>query len=309
MNPMTYSATQALDEALIGRFALFIYPPDVLQMEEADRIKVTSHINGDDAPGLVVWTNGQCLNGDKSAKEAATGQKLVLMLRKAAVYFNQLKEELITLPEFLAKFADLLMRETKAEITLDGRRLGFIYRNILANRAIELAKNDIFEMPIGNFIESARYAVQSSIPVGLNDESIKKEEAHHKMEICFDLLSSYFDKDSNIDKVNTISELFTTDNLMRKAEILLTANLSEFVNSKAWNDLINGDKDITILAYTALQIEARKPGTIPKELLEALSRKISGDNLTSSVISSLRGESIEFIEEIERLMQQQSDLG
>jgi MoxR-like ATPase len=30
MNPMTYSATQALDEALVGRFALFIYPPDVL---------------------------------------------------------------------------------------------------------------------------------------------------------------------------------------------------------------------------------------------------------------------------------------
>ena len=40
MNPMTYSATQALDEALIGRFALFIYPPDVLQMSEEDRISV-----------------------------------------------------------------------------------------------------------------------------------------------------------------------------------------------------------------------------------------------------------------------------
>ena len=27
MNPASYSATQALDEALVGRFALFIYPP------------------------------------------------------------------------------------------------------------------------------------------------------------------------------------------------------------------------------------------------------------------------------------------
>ena len=47
MNPMSYSATQALDEALIGRFAIFLYPPDVLQMSEEDRIQVTSHINGE----------------------------------------------------------------------------------------------------------------------------------------------------------------------------------------------------------------------------------------------------------------------
>jgi MoxR-like ATPase len=56
MNPMTYSATQALDEALVGRFALFIYPPDVLQMSEEDRIKVTTCINGDDAPSLCDWS-------------------------------------------------------------------------------------------------------------------------------------------------------------------------------------------------------------------------------------------------------------
>jgi MoxR-like ATPase len=54
MNPLSYSATQALDEALIGRFAIFLYPPDVLQMNEKDRIKVTTHINGDDAPSMSV---------------------------------------------------------------------------------------------------------------------------------------------------------------------------------------------------------------------------------------------------------------
>ena len=52
MNPLSYSATQALDDALIGRFAYFLYPPDVLQMDEADRIRVATHINGDDAPSL-----------------------------------------------------------------------------------------------------------------------------------------------------------------------------------------------------------------------------------------------------------------
>ena len=56
MNPVTYSATNALDEALIGRFALFLYPPQVLEMEEDDRIRVAMHINGDDAPALCHWT-------------------------------------------------------------------------------------------------------------------------------------------------------------------------------------------------------------------------------------------------------------
>jgi hypothetical protein len=151
--------------------------------------------------------------------------------------------------------------------------------------------------------------VQSSIPVGLNDESLKKEEAVHKMEICFDLLSSYFAEGSQIEKVNKIYELFTTDDPMRKAEILLKEDLGEFAKSKAWTDMINGDGDITLLAYTALQVEARRPGTIPQELLESLSKKISSERLSSDHIPDLEGDSIEYIDEVEALLEWDSDLG
>lgn len=309
MNPMSYSATQALDEALIGRFALFVYPPDVLQMAEEDRIRVTSHINGDDAPAITVWSDGQSSITVSKTSVEEVGEKLNLMFKKAARHFRRLQSELTSLSMFLARFADLLLKETKGEISLDGRRLGFIYRNILANRSIELAESEVFNREIGSFVDSARYVVQSSIPVGLNDGSLKKEEAAHKMEICFDLLSSFFEIGSDMQKVNTIYELFTTSNLMRKAEILLMANLGEFVNSKAWNDLINDEMDITVLAYTALQVEARRPGTIPKELLESLSRKITGERLTTSFIETLQGESIEYIDEVEELLNQNDDLG
>lgn len=308
MNPMSYSATNTLDEALIGRFALFLYPPDVLEMSEKDRIRVTTHINGDDAPSLSEWlpeANGKTISKDCVAK---TGLKIKEMLKKAATHFVRLKGELETLSEFLAKFADLLMRETNGEISLDGRRLGFIYRNILANRAIELAKAEVFDDDLRSFVDSARYVVQSSIPVGLNDESLKREEAVHKMEVCFDLLSSYFSKESQISKVNIIYELFTTDDLMRKAEILLKENLGDFVNSKAWTDLINSDNDISLLAYVAIHVEAHKQGTVPKELLESLSRKISGDVLSSECIPKLSDDSIEYIDEIESLLNQKSDL-
>ena len=309
MNPLSYSATQALDEALIGRFALFVYPPDVLQMGEEDRIRVTTHINGDDAPALNEWVPGG--NGKTVKRESVqqTGQRTEKMLRMAAENFNRLKEQISTLSMFLAKFADLLMRETKGEIALDGRRLGFIYRNILANRAVELAKEEVFGAEVGSFAGSARYVVQSSIPVGLNDESLKREEAVHKMEVCFDLLSSFFEKGSEIEKVNRIYELFTTGDLMRKAEILLSDNLGEFVHSKAWADLVNDGRDITLLAYTALQVEARRPGTVPKELLESLSSKISPDMLSSGCLSALNDESVEYIEEVEALLDHETDLG
>jgi len=308
MNPLSYSATQVLDDALIGRFATFVYPPDVLQMNEEDRIKVTTHINGDDAPSISEWSeNIQIYTVSKQDTEDV-GQKIIEILQCAAKHFGNLKNQLNTLSEFLAKFADLLMRETNGEVVLDGRRLGFIYRNILANRSIEMAKAEIIKLKLPEFTESARYVVQSSIPVGLNDESLKREEAVHKMEICFDLLSSYFNKNSEIAKVNLIYELFTTDNLMRKAEILLKENLSEFVNCKAWNDLMNSETDITLLAYTALQIEAHRPGVVPSEILEGLSMKINPNRLSSECIPALQGESIEYIEEVEQLLEQDYDL-
>jgi MoxR-like ATPase len=315
MNPISYSATQQMDEALVGRFATFVYIRDVLEMEEVDRIKVAETINGDDCLGMSEWLE----HVEKEIKTVQiestldAGVKIIALLKKAAVHFKTLKQNMGTLSEFLAKYADLVMRETKGEISLDGRRLGFIYRNLLANRAIELAKasqysqgNGGYKLP--SFVESAKYVVQASIPIGLNDESVNREEAYHKMEICFDLLSSYFDEDSDIARTNLVYELFTTRDLMRKAEILLKEDMGDLVESKTWNDLMESGGDITILAYVALLVEAKRPGTIPSEVIEALSRKIHPQNLSTRCIKELRDESIEFIEEIETLLERETDL-
>ncbi|MFZ1684112.1 MAG: MoxR family ATPase [Candidatus Zixiibacteriota bacterium] len=309
MNPISYSATNALDDALVGRFATFLYPPDVLQMNESDRIKVTTHINGEDAPSLSVWLEEGKPETVTKTDTAEVGEEMTAILKQAAVQFQHLKGQLGNLSEFLARFADLLMRETSGEITLDGRRLGFLYRNLLANRAVEIAKTKLYHIPLPDFLVSARYVVQSSIPVGLNEESIKREEPLHKMEICFDLLSSYFGQSSDMGRVNLIYELFTTNNLLRKAELLLSENLGDLVSCKAWNDLMNNNQDITLLAYTALQVEAHRPFTIPQELLEGLSKKISGDLLTSECIPSLAGLAIEHLDEVEELLDQDNDLG
>ena len=309
MNPISYSATQALDNALIGRFAIFLYPPDVLQMDEADRIKVATHINGDDAPSLGEWTGGECAATVCQGDVEGIGARLRQTLSLAGGHFLRLREQMPTLAAFLAKFADLLVRETAGEVALDRRRLGFIHRNLLANRAVELAKAEVFGAPLPDFVESARYVVQSSIPVGLNDEGLKREEAVHKMEICFDLLSSYFEQGAELARVNLIYELFTSPDLLRRAELLLTEDLGEMALSKAWTDLMKEDRDITLLAYTALQVEARRPGTVPQELLASLSAKVSGENLSTKCIGRLEGDAVEYIDEVEAMLRQDSDLG
>jgi len=108
--------------------------------------------------------------------------------------------------------------------------------------------------------------------------------------------------------VNRIYELFTTPNLMRKAELLLTCNLGEFALSKAWTDLMARDQDISLLAYTALQVDARRPGTVPPELLASLSAKVSPENLNTKCIPRLEDAAIEYVEEVEELLDQPTDL-
>jgi hypothetical protein len=79
--------------------------------------------------------------------------------------------------------------------------------------------------------------------------------------------------------------------------------------SKAWTDLMAGEKDLTLLAYTALQVEARRPGTIPQELLASLSGKITPGQLSTKCIARLEGDAVEYIEDVEELLAQDTDLG
>nr|BDD45889.1 hypothetical protein 18 [Candidatus Hydrogenedentota bacterium] len=308
MNPISYSATNQMDDALIGRFATFLYPPDALQMNEEDRRKICIHVNGDDCPALSEWTDNATIRTVSKADVESVGEQLHQMLHLAGKRFLRLREEMATLPEFLAKFADLLVRESGGEISLDGRRLGFIHRNLIANRAIEISKAEVFGTPWPDFVESSRYVVQASVPVGLNEGGITREEAAHKMEICFDLLSSYFHDDADISQVNLIYELFTSRDLMRKANLLLTMDLGEMAVSKAWTDLMAEKEDITLLAYTALQVEARRPGTVPQELLESLSKRVSPGRLSTNCISQLENDAVEYVDAVESLLDQPTDL-
>lgn len=309
MNPLSYAATQALDEALVGRFALFVYPPELLDMTEHDRVKIAGHINGDDAPALKVWNSGS--NGKTVDPEsvARCGTDTSELLARAGKHFTRLTQDIKGMGSFLARYADLLARETNNDIRLDGRRLGFMYRNIIAAHTIELAKAELTKENPRSLSETALHAIKASIPIGINDEHTAREESLHKVEICFDLLKDCLEGNGDSERVERIYELFTTDDLLRKTRLLITENLGEMASSKAWHDMLNNGHDVTLFAYTALQVEAHRPGTIPQELLESLSAHIKPEALGPGCLPQLKDNNIERANVIERLLERDTDMG
>lgn len=311
MNPSTdgrYNGTQVMDAALIGRFSIFLYPPEALDMEEEDRIRVVEHINGDDAPSLGEWAPGACSRTVTSAETAATGERISRLLSAAAGHFVRLREQFETLGVFLSRLSMLVMKETDGKVKLDGRRLGFMYRNLLSARAVELARHDTMKDELPEFAESAKRVILASIPVGINQDGINKEEFLHKVEICLDLLADYFRDGSDLSRTEMVYRLFTCSDLLEKTRILLTENLSDLAKAKAWNDLADGTADISVLAYVALQVEAHRPGTIPLELLEKLSARVGSSSLSTGAIPALKNESIEHMDEVNKLLEQPTDM-
>ena len=136
----------------------------------------------------------------------------------------------------------------------------------------------------------------------------KRDESLHKIDICFDLLKDCLEDNGGGEKVELVYELFTTKDLLRKTEILVTQNIGELAASKAWNDLLNRNGEVTLLAYTALQVEAHRPGTVPQELLESLSAHIDPKALGPGCIPELEDRNIERAQELERLLERDSDM-
>ena len=195
MNPNTYTGTQELDQALLGRFALYVYPPGVLEMSEADRIKVTQAMSDDDAPALREWLYAdphRPSQGGESTSQGLTGTvPLAKTLHSAARHYGNLREDLWQLPLFLSRLAELLRGESQGQICLDGRRLGFLYRNILAHRSVELAKVELGNADLSPLADSVRLVITASIPLGLDETLIDQEKARHQLELCCDLLSDF----------------------------------------------------------------------------------------------------------------------
>ena len=307
MNPPSYAGTQALDEALLGRFALFVYPPEALEMSEGDRVKVTQTMAADDAPALRVWMGGDgpgdAPTTDLPGRSSGLDPSPSALLRAASRHFAHLRADLTQLPLFLSRLAELARGESQGQISLDGRRLGFLHRNILPYRSLELARAGMnSQSPLGPLVDSVRHVILSGIPLGLDETLLDGEKARHQLELCYDLLADFFKPDSELSRLDLIYELCTSRDPRRMVEILLSEDLGELARCRGWQTLLTGGENITSLAYIALTVEAHHPGTVPAEMLGGLSYTLSPGRLSSQALPQLVGEEIEYLDDIEALL-------
>lgn len=141
MNPPgSYPGAQPLDPALAGRFSYFLRMPDAREMNRSDREALINTVSGDDAPLTQnVLTNSI---GSKGRQDLT---KMVREVRHRLKDVHDNYNKLVV--DYLSRLCEQLKSEQMGEEgnRLDGRRLGMMRRNLLAEIAIcDPDRDDLF---------------------------------------------------------------------------------------------------------------------------------------------------------------------
>jgi len=133
MNPPTYDGAYPLDPALAGRFAFIIQMPDACDMGQEEVQAITRSKHNGDAPALNETAHAP------NNLEART--YLVTLLSLARDLYPVVENDCGPgLSRFLYRFNHALFTKNR-DLALDGRRLGLMYRGILAILALRAARS------------------------------------------------------------------------------------------------------------------------------------------------------------------------
>jgi hypothetical protein len=293
MNPIDYEGTQVMDPAYVGRFSMFLYPKQFLDMSESDRKKVIAKVSDDDAPALLHWMNKEKIEGNGATKDTteyeAVGVEINAIMSQAARLYVQMVHEMDYVNHFLARFAVSLKEETSkatkkdtetTPIILDGRRAGLMFRAIIATRATEVAMANQRGTKLHSFQDTVLDTLKSAIPCGLNETGASSKDQLGAIERTFRNLQSYLDEERDPHRLDLLYELTATRDITRKVEILLTE--AEILGSQnkmsGWTRVMRQDGlDISVLALVALQVEAMHNGTLPPNVVDQLGQKLNSN--------------------------------
>jgi len=273
MNPLSVEGTNILGQATLGRFASFIWVPRLTEMTSGDRRAVLSCVTDTTLPGYSEWsTSHEEIKDEVDFKEC--GQVLIQILEQAAEHYEMLKEHGNILKNFLDEFAMAIleeMAETEEKVVIDGRRSGMLYRQILAVRAVELARANVMGLTPRAFADSVRTAVRFGLPLGVNRETGIDKDSMAKVNLVINQLIHFLDEDADHKKLKMYTELLTTQDPFRCLEMLLSEDISEVVKNSAWQRFLsmrhfNG----YVIGFISMQIEAAKPGTIPPNAMDGI---------------------------------------
>lgn len=284
MNPFGTQGTNQLGEATIGRFASFVFVPVMVDMSTGEQEAVVREVADTNLSGLTHWNPAATKIIDVTDYSTA-GANLRTIMEQAADHFGHLADSLPMIDRFLVRFASSIAQATAGredQIRIDGRRAGFLRRLILAVRAVEIARANILHLNPKPLHECVRIAVRAGLPVGVNAEGGRTKEAMAKVESTLQALMGYLGESKEVVMLELQFELLTSTDPFRKAEILLKFKdkLDRVVQSAGWRRITESrDFNSSLVAFVATQVEMVRPGTIPSDVLDGLTRLMNSGEI------------------------------
>ena len=171
MNPPSYLGAYPLDEALAGRYAVVAVVPSTEEMTLDLQSKIIHNLTGDDAPLCRDAFKTLCdeqSEDDSHFEEASLN--LIHLLDRARQRLPHLSDEL---QNFVSDYIlNLNLCLKLKESSLDGRRMGMLWRTLLAGCALwqEVHQHDDIPLPHLNVL--LLNLLQSALPMAATQEEI-----------------------------------------------------------------------------------------------------------------------------------------
>lgn len=246
INPFGDTGTVEMADPLVDRNLFFIKFDKFDEMAPANRTRVMLRAGSVDGVGLKYWgaAEGRFDTSDKvdnngkviyiNDKLADIGKEIRIKMTDAQQYYDKLRTSssaaIATLiDKVVAAFKIEFDKESEAikkEVSLSGRRCGFILRGILAVRAIQLASKeeghtlDDFSVVIANTMKLA-------LPIGIGGKANKQiiDRANIKLEETVKNIWPTIKKTESTEDINLIAEALNTNNPMKMLDVLLSVDM------------------------------------------------------------------------------------
>ena len=335
MNPFGMAGTEALDDALVDRHQWFIYVDDFNQLEDTAKDNIIKHIGNDDAIALKIWTKtrGKFDTTNNSTKInttlAETGKDLIKLLNLAATYYQKLYNTVSnSYAHFVSRFISTFtteMADKEWKVELSGRRAGMIWRALLAYRAINLAKCDLYPRRVmPDLKQNFKDVMQMTIPAGIANTTGEGLDANalNSINANVDLFGDFFSDSGTKSSIEVIYELITTKSVQRKVELLINEVTDDVAKNQVWSSILNeldeshpdnkyaATRNAIVLSIVS-HLMTKNPEIVP-ENMQRLVAENSGQKLKSIIdmcdAITLKGYASFYKEEVEEHLSQYTNI-
>lgn len=162
VNPLSYSGTQPMTEALADRFSLLARIPSFAQLAKEAQMNIISNVTSSDLPAISFW-------GEDVNNRVAQVGRLKDFFNDARKYYDVFSVEYDqAISEYVREFCSELKSNSEA-VFVDGRRAAMLKRNIIAIASVKMTKEKTKDIDIEDVI---KLAVNHSFPNELIDNPI-----------------------------------------------------------------------------------------------------------------------------------------